>query len=86
MGYKFQFVTLAGFHALNFSMFKLARDYAQRGMAAYAEMQAQEFAAEPEGYKATTHQKFVGTGLFDELSQVRCCGALTGVGWCAVGH
>jgi hypothetical protein len=57
-----QFVTLAGFHALNFSMFTLAHDYAKRGMAAYAELQASEFAAEKHGYTATRHQGFVGTG------------------------
>jgi isocitrate lyase len=69
MGYKFQFVTLAGFHSLNYSMFTLARGYLERGMAAYAEFQAQEFASEKDGYRATTHQKFVGTGYFDELAQ-----------------
>ena len=69
LGYKFQFVTLAGFHALNFSMFSLAKDYAKRGMAAYSELQVQEFAAEKDGYAATTHQRFVGTGYFDDLAQ-----------------
>lgn len=69
MGYKFQFVTLAGFHALNFSMFKLAKQYATRGMAAYSELQQEEFAMEKDGYKATTHQRFVGTGYFDQLAQ-----------------
>ncbi|PNH04546.1 Isocitrate lyase [Tetrabaena socialis] len=69
-GFKFQFITLAGFHALNYSMFTLARDYATRGMSAYAELQEAEFGAEKSGYRATTHQKFVGTGYFDLVSQV----------------
>eukprot|EP00775_Hariotina_reticulata_P005745 gene5745-5985_t len=68
------FVTLAGFHALNFSMFTLAHDYAKRGMAAYAELQAAEFAAEKQGYTATRHQGFVGTGYFDELAQAIASG------------
>ena len=70
MGYKFQFVTLAGFHALNMSMFNLARGYAQSGMTAYSKLQQEEFAAQELGYRAVTHQKFVGTGYFDELAQV----------------
>src|SRR4051812_27690848 len=70
LGYKFQFVTLAGFHALNYSMFKLARGYRDRGMAAYSELQEAEFAAESEGYTATKHQREVGTGYFDEVAQV----------------
>ncbi|MGG3922642.1 isocitrate lyase, partial [Geobacillus thermodenitrificans] len=70
MGYKFQFVTLAGFHALNYSMFELARGYKDRGMAAYAELQQAEFAAEKYGYTATRHQREVGTGYFDEVAQV----------------
>jgi len=70
MGYKFQFVTLAGFHALNHTMFQLARDYKERGMAAYAELQEAEFAAEQYGYTATKHQREVGTGYFDEVMQV----------------
>ena len=65
MGYKFQFVTLAGFHALNHSMFELARGYRDRGMAAYTELQQAEFAAERHGYTATRHQREVGTGYFD---------------------
>jgi isocitrate lyase len=65
MGYKFQFITLAGFHALNISMFKLASDYRERGMAAYVEVQESEFAAETEGYTAVQHQREVGTGYFD---------------------
>ena len=70
MGYKFQFVTLAGFHALNYSMFELARGYKERGMAAYAELQQAEFAAEKYGYTATRHQREVGTGYFDEVAQI----------------
>ena len=70
MGYKFQFITLAGFHALNHSMFELARDFKNRGMAAYAEFQAGEFASERFGYTATRHQAEVGAGYFDEIAQV----------------
>ena len=70
MGYKFQFVTLAGFHALNHSMFKLARGYRDRGMAAYSELQEEEFADEAAGYTATKHQREVGTGYFDEVAQI----------------
>ena len=70
MGYKFQFVTLAGFHALNYGMFELARGYRERGMAAYSELQQAEFASEPYGYTATRHQREVGTGYFDEVAQV----------------
>jgi len=70
MGYRFQFVTLAGFHTLNLSMFQLARDYEARGMSAYAELQDQEFAARENGYRAIEHQAFVGTEYFDEVSQV----------------
>jgi len=69
MGYKFQFITLAGFHALNHSMFQLARDYKGRQMSAYVELQEAEFAAEAQGYTATRHQREVGTGYFDELTQ-----------------
>ncbi len=65
MGYKFQFVTLAGFHQLNYGMFELARGYRDRGMAAYSELQQAEFAAEANGYTATRHQREVGTGYFD---------------------
>ncbi len=68
MGYKFQFVTLAGFHSLNHGMFNLANGYAKRGMSAYCELQAAEFAAEPQGYTATRHQREVGTGYFDLVS------------------
>ncbi len=70
MGYKFQFITLAGFHALNHSMFQLAKDYKARGMAAYSELQQAEFDAEQDGYTATRHQREVGTGYFDEIAQV----------------
>jgi isocitrate lyase len=70
MGYKFQFVTLAGFHALNHSMFELARGYKDRGMAAYSELQQAEFASEMYGYTATRHQREVGTGYFDQVSMV----------------
>jgi isocitrate lyase len=65
MGYKFQFITLAGFHALNYSMFELALDYNRRDMAAYVELQDQEFAAETQGYTGAKHQREVGTGYFD---------------------
>ena len=68
MGYKFQFVTLAGFHALNHGMFELARGYRDRGMAAYSELQQAEFASEENGYEATRHQREVGTGYFDLVS------------------
>jgi isocitrate lyase len=70
MGYKFQFITLAGFHALNHGMFELARDFNERGMAAYAEFQQREFASEQYGYTATRHQREVGTGYFDEIARV----------------
>lgn len=70
MGYKFQFVTLAGFHALNYSMFNLARGYKERGMAAYSELQEAEFSVEADGYTATKHQREVGTGYFDDVAQV----------------
>ena len=71
MGYKFQFVTLAGFHALNLSMFELARGYKDSGMTAYSRLQEKEFSREAEyGYQAVKHQRFVGTGYFDALTQV----------------
>jgi isocitrate lyase len=69
MGYKFQFITLAGFHALNHGMFELARDFKERGMTAYAEFQQREFASEEHGYTATRHQREVGTGYFDEVAK-----------------
>ena len=75
MGYKFQFVTLAGFHQLNFGMFQLASAYRARGMSAYAELQAAEFDAEADGYTATRHQREVGTGYFDEVMQVVSAGS-----------
>ena len=75
MGYKFQFVTLAGFHALNLSMFELAREYAHSGMAAYSQLQQREFAlAERFGYGAVKHQRFVGTGYFDAVATVISAG------------
>jgi isocitrate lyase len=70
MGYKFQFVTLAGFHALNYSMFELAKGYKAEGMAAYSKLQVAEFAAEADGYTATRHQREVGTGYFDVVSTI----------------
>lgn len=70
MGYKFQFVTLAGFHSLNHGMFELARKYKDHGMAAYSELQQAEFSSEEFGYTATRHQREVGTGYFDEVAQV----------------
>jgi len=75
MGYKFQFITLAGFHALNHGMFELARDFKLRGMSAYADFQQREFAAEAFGYTATRHQREVGTGYFDEVARVVSEGA-----------
>jgi isocitrate lyase len=83
MGYKFQFVTLAGFHALNFSMFELARGYRETQMSAYVSLQQAEFAAEARGYTATKHQREVGAGYFDDVTQVITSGtssitALTG--------
>lgn len=74
MGYKFQFVTLAGFHQLNFGMFELAREYGQGGMSAYAKLQDAEFAAEANGYTATRHQREVGTGYFDAVSTILSSG------------
>ncbi len=68
MGYAFQFITLAGFHALNHSMYTLARDYSQRHMSAYVELQEAEFASEKDGYTATRHQREVGTGYFDRIA------------------
>ncbi|MEV0941515.1 isocitrate lyase [Micromonospora wenchangensis] len=70
LGYRFQFITLAGFHALNYSMFDLARGYATDGMSAYVALQEREFAAEPAGYTAVKHQREVGTGYFDLISTV----------------
>jgi isocitrate lyase len=70
MGYKFQFITLAGFHALNYGMFNLAHGYRERQMSAYVELQEAEFAAEARGYTATRHQREVGTGYFDAVTQI----------------
>jgi isocitrate lyase len=84
MGYKYQFITLAGFHVINLSMFELARAYRDRGMAAYSKVQQEEFAMEDEaGYHAVKHQRFVGTGYFDQITQSVSAGkssttALTG--------
>ncbi|OYV87338.1 MAG: isocitrate lyase, partial [Acidiphilium sp. 21-68-69] len=74
MGYKFQFVTLAGFHSLNYSMFQLAKGYAERGMGAYSELQQAEFAAEKDGYTATRHQREVGTSYFDAVAMAVSAG------------
>jgi isocitrate lyase len=70
LGYHFQFITLAGFHTLNYSMFHLAHDYKERGMSAYADLQAAEFSVEQQGYTATKHQREVGAGYFDDVAQV----------------
>jgi isocitrate lyase len=70
MGYKFQFVTLAGFHALNYGMFELATEYKEQGMTAYSKLQQAEFNAEKDGYTATRHQREVGTGYFDQVTQI----------------
>jgi isocitrate lyase len=75
MGYKHQFVTLAGFHSLNHGIYELARDYAKRGMSAYCELQEAEFASESRGYTATRHQREVGTGYFDLISLAVSAGA-----------
>jgi isocitrate lyase len=74
MGYKFQFVTLAGFHSLNHTMFELAHAYKDEGMAAYSRLQQAEFASESKGYSATRHQREVGTGYFDQVAQVIASG------------
>lgn len=74
MGYKFQFVTLAGFHALNLGMFELAQGYAARGMGAYSEMQEREFGLQDEGFRAVKHQSFVGAGYFDQVQQTVMAG------------
>lgn len=70
MGYKFQFITLAGFHALNSSMFSLSKDYMERGMAGFSAMQQREFAMEKDGFAAIKHQSFVGTGYFDAIQNI----------------
>ncbi len=74
MGYKFQFITLAGFHSLNYSMFVLAHGYARSGMSAFVELQQKEFAAAEKGFTAVKHQREVGTGYFDEITQVVTAG------------
>lgn len=75
MGYKFQFITLAGFHSLNAAMFELAKGYAEEGMSAYVRLQNREFAMEADGYTATRHQREVGAGYFDRVSEVITGGA-----------
>ena len=70
MGYKFQFITLAGFHSLNHSTFELAQGYASEGMPAYVKLQRKEFESAEDGYSAVKHQHFVGTGYFDDVAQV----------------
>ena len=74
MGYKFQFITLAGFHALNYSMFQLAKGYKESQMSAYVQLQEQEFASEKDGYTATKHQREVGAGYFDDVTQTVTAG------------
>lgn len=69
MGYKFQFITLAGFHSLNYSMFELAHGYAHRQMSAFVDLQEKEFAAAEQGFTAVKHQREVGTGYFDAVTQ-----------------
>ena len=69
MGYKFQFITLAGFHAQNYAIFDLAKRYKKDGMAAYSKLQQKEFSSEKEGYTATKHQREVGTSYFDAVSK-----------------
>ena len=75
LGYKFQFITLAGFHALNYSMFELARGYRERQMSAYVALQEAEFAAAKAGYTATRHQREVGAGYFDDVTQTIMAGS-----------
>lgn len=75
MGYKYQFITLAGFHALNAGMFELARGYAAEGMPAYVQLQEHEFTMEEDGYTATRHQREVGAGYFDQVAQVIASGS-----------
>jgi isocitrate lyase len=80
MGYKYQFVTLSGFHSLNYAMFKLAKDYKKRGMAAYSNLQNQEFVAEDQGYEAIRHQEFAGTGYFDAVNEIVSSGQTSTLG------
>ncbi|WP_294300219.1 isocitrate lyase [uncultured Chryseobacterium sp.] len=75
LGYKFQFITLAGFHALNTAMFELALAYKEKGMAGYSELQEREFALQQKGFRAVKHQSFVGTGYFDEVQNIVTNGA-----------
>ena len=75
MGYRYQFITLAGFHAINYGMFELARGYRDRAMSAYVELQEAEFAAESQGYTAHKHQREVGAGYFDAVTEVVTGGA-----------
>jgi len=77
MGYKFQFITLAGFHALNTSMFELSMAYKKRGMAGYSELQEREFALQKQGFKAVKHQGFVGTSYFDAVQNTVTIGKST---------
>ena len=79
MGYKFQFITLAGFHALNTSMFELSKSYKERGMAGYSELQQREFALQKDGFKAIKHQGFVGTGYFDTVQNIVTSGTASTV-------
>ncbi len=80
MGYKFQFVTLSGFHVLNHGMFSLAKEYRTGGMAAYSKLQVAEFASEADGYEATRHQEFVGTGYFDAVTEIASQGMCSTLG------
>ena len=79
MGYKFQFITLAGFHALNYSMFDLASQYKANGMTGYVQLQEKEFADEKRGYTATKHQREVGTAYFDDVNSL-ITGGLSSLG------
>jgi isocitrate lyase len=80
MGYKYQFVTLSGFHSLNYAMFELAQGYRDRGMAAYSELQQAEFAAEKDSYEAVRHQEFAGTGYFDAVTDIASQGNTSTLG------
>jgi isocitrate lyase len=77
MGYRFQFITLAGFHSLNYSMFEVAKAYRESGMTGYVQLQEKEFAAQKDGFTAVKHQREVGTGYFDEVAQAVAGGALS---------
>jgi isocitrate lyase len=80
MGYRYQFVTLSGFHSLNYAMFELAKDYKARGMAAYSRLQDEEFIAEDDGYEAIKHQEFAGTGYFDAINEIASNGQTSTLG------